>query len=87
MCMYFVISNKSLKEWTWRVVNDAGESIARSAQYFPTRHECIDDAENFSEHIADAAFYDSAGVPIDPMHLKRGVFPPRKPTIKIKFES
>lgn len=86
MCMYFVISNKTLKEWTWRVVNDNGDLIARSARHFPNRPDCISDAETFRDGIGDAAFYDSAGVPIDGMHLRKGAFPPAKPFIDVKHD-
>lgn len=86
MCIYFVISNKTLHEWTWRVVDENGESIARSAQIFTTRPECIDNAESFRDLIGDAAFYDAAGVPIDRMHLRRGIFPPLKAFIEVKVE-
>lgn len=86
MCIYFVISNKSLSEWTWRVVNDDGDAIARSALTFATRPECIANAESFRDSIGEAAFYDSAGVPIDRMHLKNGISPPAKPSIEVKVE-
>jgi len=86
MCIYFVISNKSLTEWSWRVVNDDGATVARSANTFANRPECIADAEKFRDSIGDAAFYDAAGVPIDQMHLKKGVFPPARSFINVKVE-
>ncbi|WP_038419816.1 hypothetical protein [Enterobacter cloacae] len=86
MCIYFVISNKTLNEWTWRVVNDDGAAVARSAKIFPTRYECIDDAEAFRDKLGEAAFYDFAGVPIDKMHLKKGTFPPVKPLIRVQAD-
>ncbi|WP_152999348.1 hypothetical protein [Pantoea dispersa] len=84
MCINFVISNKTLTEWSWRVVNDQGVTIARSALTFPTRPECISDAENFRDIIGEAPFYDAAGVAINQMHLRKGVFPPRNATIDVK---
>ncbi|HCC5864668.1 TPA: hypothetical protein M5853_002471 [Klebsiella aerogenes] len=85
MCMYFVISNKTLDKWTWRVVDDKGESIARSARIFPTRPECIKDAERFRDNLDDAQFYDTAGVPIDPIHLSKSRSP--LPLIDVKHEN
>ncbi|HDH0806967.1 MULTISPECIES: hypothetical protein [Klebsiella pneumoniae complex] len=84
MCIYFVISNKTLSEWTWRVVDENGEAVARSARQFPNRPDCIKDAEHFRDIIGNAPFYDKAGVPIDPMHLSKSVSP--LPMIKVKHE-
>lgn len=86
MCIYFVISNKTKTDWSWRVVDDSGNPIARSALSFETRYQCIEDAEDFRDKIGDAAFYDAAGVAIDKMHLRKGIFPPRKQFIEVKID-
>lgn len=56
MCMNFVISNTTHTNWTWRIVNEKGETIAMSSQTFETRYHCIDDAENFQQTIPNAGF-------------------------------
>jgi|AGFS01.1.fsa_nt_gi hypothetical protein len=72
MCMNFVISNTTHTNWTWRIVNEKGETIAVSSQSFGSRPLCIDDAENFQQAIPNSGFYDFAGIPIDEMHLSNG---------------
>lgn len=83
MCMNFVISNTTHTNWTWRIVNEKGETIAMSSQTFKTRPLCIDDAENFQQAIPNAGFYDFAGIPIDEMHLSNGRTHKGKKPIKI----
>ncbi|HEP1898736.1 hypothetical protein AB4K05_07070 [Kluyvera sp. STS39-E] len=83
MCINFVISNTTHTSWTWRIVNEKGETIATSSQTFETRYYCIDDAEKFQQSIPDAGFYDFAGIPIDEMHLSNGRTHKGKKPIKI----
>lgn len=85
MCINFVISDKSPTEWTWRIVSSDGHAIAHAASYFPSRPECISDAEKFRSQIekGHADFYDSAGVAIDGIFLTRATSP-REKLIKVK---
>lgn len=83
MCINFVISNTTPTSWTWRIVNEKGETTATSSQTFETRYFCIDDAEKFQQSIANAGFYDFAGIPIDEMFLSDGRTHKGKKPIKI----
>lgn len=84
MCINFVISNKSLSEWNWKIVNSEGKILAASPHSFKTRVTCIDDAETFQAALPNAKFYDFAGIPIDPMHLKNGSLNGKLKPIKVR---